>query len=226
MKTTRTILMTALIALIAGNSGAVGVLFDEATFPPRNGGYESQNGTGFGVSGLKLNTLNLTQNDRRVSDLPSPGETFIVDSFFDVFFDITYAPQGNVAHSVTVDSFFDVFTEITLKATGNSTGSWDTEMLSMDLSGSIPGGPTIAIRLSEAKSSGGQLTVSNIGSSGQDLFLIDSFFDVWTEISIDSGQWTPADSPVRVDLVTPEPASAVLIALGIPLAARRRKRLV
>ena len=64
------------------------------------------------------------------------GTTFQVDSFFD----ITYSNIGSSgldgvrASSFNVDSFFDITYEISFDS---STGFWDTEMVSMSLSGSV-----------------------------------------------------------------------------------------
>ena len=59
------------------------------------------------------------------------------------------------------------------------------------------------------------------------MYHIDSFFDVFTELSLDGGRiGIPSPGlPTRVNLVTPEPSSVVLVALaliGAPNSARRR----
>ena len=85
---------------------------------------------------------------------------------------------------------------------GHDTGTFQTEIVSMELSGEVPvpgGGPMLlAIRESPALPSAGQTTIRDLGN-GQ--FAIDSFFDVFTELSVDGGQgWTPAVDDVRVEL--------------------------
>ena len=108
--------------------------------------------------------------------------------------------------------------------TGNVTGSFDTEMLQMNLSGNTPLGGFM-IRESPTKQSLGHTSIQNIGGGE---FRIDSFFDVFTELSIDGGAtWMPSTSgPGHVTLV-PEPSSMVLCGLGIVavgLAAFRRRK--
>src|SRR5262245_26405619 len=87
---------------------------------------------------------------------------------------------------------------------GNVTGTFNTEMLSMSLNGSSPFGPFM-IRESPTLASLGQTTITDIGGG---LFRIDSFFDVFTELSIDGGNsWIPSDSSTRVTLESPEPST-------------------
>jgi len=99
--------------------------------------------------------------------------------------------------------------------TGNTTGTFQTEMLSMDLSGNSPFGPFM-IRESPTLASTGQTSITEIGGG---LYHIDSFFDVFTELSLDGGQtWMPdVQGPARVTLGPriPEPASMCLLAFGL-----------
>ena len=81
-------------------------------------------------------------------------------------------------------------------------------MLQMDLSG--PNG--LMIRQSSSTASTGQTTISDIGG-GQ--FQISSFFDVFTELSLDSGQtWTPSQQGTILTLApVPEPSTMIAGAL-------------
>jgi hypothetical protein len=88
---------------------------------------------------------------------------------------------------------------------------FDTEMLSLDLSGgTLP--PGVMLRESPTRASLGKTTIRESPTLGS--FYVDSFFDVFTELSIDGGQtWTPADVPMHLTGV-PEPSSVVLALLG------------
>jgi hypothetical protein len=100
---------------------------------------------------------------------------------------------------------------------GNPINDYDTEMLQLDIQGGqMP--PGVMIRESPTKQSLGQIRMTNAGGG---LYHIDSFFDVFTELSIDGGQsWIPSDggnSPGAALHITggvPEPSSAVLALLG------------
>lgn len=116
-------------------------------------------------------------------------------------------------------------------ALGQPDGTFDTEMLSMDLTGGSPFGPAL-IRESPTRPSTG---ISSLTGGG---FAIDSFFDIFTELSLDGGQtWLPSMSDdmqrVESDRFTlreaevpgiPEPATLMLVGTGIAAMVRRRSR--
>ena len=104
-----------------------------------------------------------------------------IDSFFDVFFDITYRGQQETG-SFRVDSFFDVFTEfhppepgagIPEQIRGQATNDFEYKFMT-------PAG--LDVRISSffdvfAEYSGGG------GGGGGGTFMVSSFFDVFTEIA-------------------------------------------
>jgi hypothetical protein len=86
---------------------------------------------------------------------------------------------------------------------GTFAASYVTEIDSMLLSGSAEG-HIIRIRESPSKASTGQTTITPVGGGMYD---IDSFFDVYTELSVDYGPWVAQTNPAgRMTLV---PASTV-----------------
>jgi hypothetical protein len=93
--------------------------------------------------------------------------------------------------------------------------TYATEMLTLNLAG-LPFGAMI--RESPTLASTGGETVIDTP------FHIDSFFDVFTELSLDGGaSWTPATGPVHIQ--NPEPGSlALLTVVGAPLICLRRRR--
>jgi hypothetical protein len=89
-------------------------------------------------------------------------------------------------------------TTIAYGKAGNTTGLFDTEMVSMSLSGSA-GDSNIQLRESPTLASLGEADIMDLGGG---LYQIDSFFDVFTELSVDGGPWMPqVNQPVRLILV-------------------------
>lgn len=104
---------------------------------------------------------------------------------------------------------------------GNVTGTFNTEMLSMSLSGTSPFGP-FQVRESPTLPSLGQTSITDIGGG---LYRIDSFFDVFTELSIDGGAtWMPDTAgPAHVQLTSvPEPSVFALAGVAAGLVALRK----
>ena len=89
------------------------------------------------------------------------------------------------------------------RLTAGAVEVFDTEMLSLDISGALPGG--MMIRASPTLPSRGQTAMRADAAGG---VRISSFFDIFTELSLDGGQtWMPdASGPGRLELqsVAPE----------------------
>lgn len=103
--------------------------------------------------------------------------------------------------------------------TGGQTGTFQTEIISMNLAGIGPWGPMI-IRESPTLPSQGLTEITDIGGG---MYHIDSFFDVFTELSVDGGMsWVPCDASTHMYLI-PEPAMLLLLALGGLMLTRRRR---
>lgn len=105
------------------------------------------------------------------------------------------------------------------QAVGN-TRFFETEMLQLDLVG-LPGA---IIRESPTLQSLGETAIMDLSGVGNGPFRIDSFFDVFTELSLDGGNtWLPADRPGRVKLVA-VPATLPLLMLGLFLIGMRLRQ--
>ncbi len=172
----------------------------------------------------------------RQSDNPNEKVTILGDGRFrvDSFFDITY--ELSSSSPPAVDSFFDIFTTIEFTPTGVAGGgTWNTEIVSMDLRGSSPApNNTSVLQLAAAVDHRGHVTVLKSPTNPND-FHIDSFFDITFELSLDGGNsFLPATSSTELFEnaihTVPEPSSAALGMLGalgvfaIRMARRRRVR--
>ncbi|MBI5476085.1 MAG: VCBS repeat-containing protein [Ignavibacteriales bacterium] len=125
-----------------------------------------------------------------------------VSSFFDVFTEVSldglvWSPRSNVSPV----SFF-----VTKHHSDGTDGFFDTEMLALDLQ---PFGGGILIRESPTKASTGRTTV-RLQADGT--FHVDSFFDIFTEVSLDGGTtWSPSTAPTHFELATATPSPRPVI---------------
>jgi hypothetical protein len=137
---------------------------------------------------------------------PLPGGLHQVDSFFDVFFDLSLddlsppVPGQGTAHVI--------FTELppVLPDSSDFAGSLQFTAVVPSLSMMLRESPTLP-----------SLGTTTITQQSGGAFHIDSFFDVFTELSIDGGQtWIPGDNSIRVSGsgVVPEPSTLALVVIG------------
>ncbi|HSU53810.1 MAG TPA: hypothetical protein VLT36_07135, partial [Candidatus Dormibacteraeota bacterium] len=95
---------------------------------------------------------------------------------------------------------------------GSPLSMFDTEILSMNLSGAGTLGP-LMIRESPTKQSLGKHTIRSDPRG----YRISSFFDVFTELSTDGGvTWIPADRSIHMQASAPPPAPSSLFVTKLP----------
>ena len=96
---------------------------------------------------------------------------------------------------------------------------FDTEMLQMDILMGGAAGPLVMIRESPTKASLGRTSIRQLSPAGGP-FAISSFFDIFTELSLDGGQtWMPADGGAANMVLVPNRTEGTLVcADGRPLA--------
>lgn len=219
---TATLLPVIAIALNAHLVGAQGIDTNDPVLPPLDGVYRTAdqvhaqfNGPGLAVILQKPEHQAILRELNVIVGLDE-HETFSSSLHAEI--------NVNGGPFVPVMASGPVTTSVHNKV-GNTTGTFQTEMLSMSLAGTSPFGPFM-IRESPTLASLGMTSIADIGGG---MYHIDSFFDVFTELSIDGGAtWIPdAQGPARVTLgpIIPEPATASLWVLGgmlAALAARRR----
>src|SRR5215831_8779903 len=100
--------------------------------------------------------------------------------------------NGNTFQGVSAPATTTV--SVTHSSDAEGIESYDTEMLSLDVQG-LPGG--IRLRESPTLQSLGQTSIEPAPGG----YMVSSFFDVFTEISLDGGTtWTPADDSASVEM--------------------------
>ena len=162
--------------------------------------------------------------DAKVIPLPTGGGSGQINSFFDVFTELDLGP-GTVPQQV--HGMADVTFRITdCCGGGGGGGTYDTEMLSLNLTGqyqSSGGLAPLMIRESPTLASVGQHMVTPVGDG---TFIISSFFDVFTELSLDGGNtFFPASSSFRLNIESvPEPTTLLLACVGVTGVVLFRRR--
>ncbi len=131
------------------------------------------------------------------------------DSTVDADLTLNGSSQGHVVlQGQVLDIVFN-------KNVGTPGIPFQTEMLQLNLSGNTPIGPAL-IRESPTLPSTGQTQIDDLGNGS---FRISSFFDVFTELSLDGGvSWIPSSSGasrVELEAAVPEPATMTLVGVGL-----------
>lgn len=171
-----------------------------------------------------LNDLRLTNPTNSVP-LPPVGSIPVgCNSFFDIFGDVSVRQDPYPPNHYLIAEWDEVSWQVTPPSQASNVMTYATEITQMNLT--IQGSNNqMMIRESPTLHSTGEVRLEDLsGSGGTGLgpYMISSFFDVFTELSIDGGQtWIPADDSVRIEM-TPEPSSLLLLALGGLALLRRR----
>ena len=195
-----------------------GIDTTDPALPPNDGFYKTPTDV-FAVYVAPGPGLTVRLSDVRLYPHRDQPNTYAFgDEFHDFDADLTGMVSVNASPALPILLEGRVQTLAHSKGPG-STGTFQTEMLAMSLSGN-----NVMMRESPTVPS---LGITSINPSGGGLYHIDSFFDVFTELSLDGGQtWMPSATGPSHIYLTPEPTSAALVATGVvgfAGFARRRK---
>lgn len=195
------------------------VISSSPNLPPLNGQYVANGPIGYNVGGnfIQVNNLDLMNFS---ANIPPPTIfSGTVSSFFDVFVDLSIDFNGGPFGPATTTGL--VTEQITSAELGTNATLYSAQMTQMDISG-LPGG--IQLRIDPVTPSTGPTAITSVGINE---FGISSFFDIFTDISLDGGNtWTPAlNAPALTLEPAPEPGTIALLSLGGAglLWKRRRK---
>ena len=135
---------------------------------------------------------------------PAPQGATVTSDYFATFEgQLDLAPPlvpAPVTHPLSLQAH--MVERITLAGAQGAMRTFDTELITFELGGSVtPAGAMV--RESPSVASTGRTTITAL-SGGQ--YRIESFYDVWLEISLDGGRtWHPAEGVVRMTLSRPTP---------------------
>jgi hypothetical protein len=207
--------MALAIVAAVGSPAAAAPLFPTDSLPPLAGKYLDPDVVVYANGVMRRNAV----FDGFTATFPPP----------DLGGTETNSFAGMAVHEVSIDggvSYFPISAPVqyTVRTVESDivglTRVFDTEVLAMDVSGgTLP--PNAVIRESPTLPSLGKTFITPDAGG----YRIDSFFDVFFELSLDFGQtWAPSIGPGHMVLV-PEPATCSLLTLVVAsLLARRRPR--
>lgn len=218
----RVCLLTASMSLSVSPVVFADVLDPTSAVPPPNSFYSIPNTC---ISVVCVQNIHLTDFNT-ISHVLSGGNELTVSNV-----DLTanlYQNVGGMAGMFISPIILTGQVDITYfsKPSLLGTGDFSTQLTSLDLSGSftgLTGHHTLDAILNPSQMSTGETSIEQI-SSGPDVFQISSFFDVFTELSIDGGPFVPGPERVATLEATPEPGYYFPIGIGIAFAAVRRAR--
>ena len=195
----------------AGNASALAAVISSTPALPLLGvPYSSATGVGcFPAAGFCIEAGSLTLTALSSNHFNMSGEDLTMQaSYTGTLTDTSDHPIGPVALTGSVEE------EVLGRTFSTETGSWNTKLLSLALSGPL-GAHTLTLGLGASDSTG----TDSIDPIGDGSFRIDSFFDVFVDLTLDSLPPLHATrGPVLLTLPpTPLPAPAGLTLLAAPL---------
>ena len=175
----------------------------------------------FSIAGVCISAASLELTSVVLSEFTASGQHIVTTAEYIGMLTTTGGtPIGEVNLSGILEQ------EVLGRTFATELGSWTTNLLALSLTGPVLGF-TLTVGLDPTNLSSGVSSVLPV--PGDQLFRIDSFFDVFVEADLDSvPPLHTTRGPLRFEAsptAVPEPASGALLALGaaVFLAARRRR---
>jgi hypothetical protein len=180
--------------------------------------YENEGECDYSYDGLVRRIGHLTDRCDTSDRLPPPETQ--VESFFDISYRVEI-DMGPVLGNQVWEGTSQMHARITALPPSGSDRWYTMEILEMNLWD--PANLLTGIRESPTLVSAGDTVVTDLGDG---TYRIESFFDVFTELSIDGGPWVPGNVAMHMT-GAPEPSTLSLLASllvlgGLALIRRRR----
>ena len=200
----RRFLIAAIIAIgalaLATRNALAQACLPEDCLPPANSAYSGSANHHFAGIGVTADFSSLSLHAfSSCSAVPASVPNTSTTSSFTATMDFSFSLNGGAP--TTGQSPANATIHVTFNHLAAPIRFFDTEMLQLDISGgNLPAGAMV--RESPTMASSGQTTIQDLGGG---TFKIDSFFDVFFELSIDGGvNWIPeSNGPGRLTLSGP-----------------------
>ena len=219
--TLRLSLFTLIAFTAATNIGRASILQPTARLPPPTGVYDLPLVCITPVCLVNANVAGF----ETTSDILSAGNELVSTTavFSALVFQNSGGSPGAALGSLSVSGVVD-FTFFG-RSLSTPLGTFNSQITDFNFTGTF-NSRAFEVRQNPLMASTGVTTINQVSPGG--LYQVDSFFDVFAELSLDEGPFVPGP-PRDLDLSTaiPEPASGVLMGLGfagILAMARRRRR--
>jgi hypothetical protein len=188
---------------------------------------QSGNGVTFSTSPIAVTLADLDMDGPAdvslLPTLPPPGGNDVATPLVGLSADFLIGPAATPVHLNSI-------TDLTMRVRNTNSAdtllaTFDTEITALTLAGNDPTFGSIVLRESPTLQSLGHHTLSQ--SSEGTAVLVNSFFDVFFEICVGGGVFSPADAPFRLALSNPVPqpetiTMAAVGIMGLGLFVRRR----
>lgn len=208
------------LVLAAAPPATASVVSASPTLPLLGVPYVAAAGVGcFAAAGVCIDSGMITPDSLVSSTFNATGQDIITNMLFTgMLTDLAHNPLGTVTLTGTAEQ------QVLGRTFSSETGTWITELLALSLTGSVLG-HTLTLALDTAMPSTGGASVDLLPGP-EPLYRIDSFFDVFVELTLDTPIPLRAQrGPVHLEArALPEPAPLALLGVALLWLAWRRRR--
>ena len=195
---------------LGGGVARAAVISTSPTLPPLDAPFVSAGGVGcFPVAGVCVQPGSLTFTSVESTTFVAAGQDIVANASYEgTLTTLSNTPIGAITLSGTVEQ------RVLGRTSSTQTGTWSTELLDMSLTGPVLGN-TLTLVLGSTPSIG----MASIEAIAENLFRIDSFFDIFVQLSLDSvPPLTATRGPIHAEVApagVSEPSVVTLLAAAL-----------